>query len=84
MNDVEAMATEVADRLRGTCSSLQVGIASVLGKDALGLKDDPVFCMALDDAVFCCEQCGWWRGTEDVPAGTPGGFLCRQCEDLGE
>lgn len=44
---------EVASDLQGTCKSLD---DFATPEEA----NDVDFCRAIDDIVFCCDECGWW------------------------
>lgn len=71
-----ALADRVAEKLEGTCVSLEQAL-ELLGLDD-GLIDDGDFCHALDARVFCCEDCGWWCGP-DEQNDRGSGWVCDDC-----
>lgn len=60
---------EVAAALLGTCRTLE----EFASEDEI---NDLQFCRELDDLVFCCDECGWWCGTEEA---NDLGFVCDDC-----
>jgi hypothetical protein len=65
---------EVAEALRGSCETLRA-VLDIRGRSTL--EDDVEFCRALDDRVFCCEQCSWWHLLEEESTEMPG--HCEEC-----
>ncbi len=68
---------ELAEELRGTCKSLEDFATEEE-------QNDTEFLKALDEQVFCCEECGWWFEIGDLsedskdPAIEPE-LICREC-----
>jgi hypothetical protein len=63
-------AMEAANWLVGTCRSLE-------GSEWESWQNDAVFLRALDDEVFCCDDCGWWCGTEQLDDAV--NLICEDC-----
>lgn len=56
--------TRVAERLLGTCNSLDSALEEELGAD---FADVPIEMLEiLDDQVLQCEQCGWWCESSEI------------------
>lgn len=64
------------EHLRGTCKSLDEGCEQLFDHDSTELTLDE--CGELDEAIFCCETCGWWCERSEESEGEPG--HCDECE----
>lgn len=68
----------LAQRLNGTCSSVDAELAA-MGLD-LELQDlDAADCELLDAIVFECVFCNWWHGAGEHGADETAGFACTGC-----
>lgn len=73
-----AQRTELIDDLTGSCMSLAEALATFdLTEDDLALSDH----QAIDEQIFCCDDCGWWCGVEEMndQSEALGGQYCTQC-----
>lgn len=68
---------KIASMLEGTCGTLY-GVLDRLydtDEDAMSLAD----CHALDDLVFCCEQCNWWFEQGEMGENASDAWVCVEC-----
>lgn len=49
----QARVDEVVNYLQGSCQDMD----DVATEEE---RNDPEFCRAVDDHIFCCDTCGWW------------------------
>lgn len=69
-------ACKCAEDLIGTCKSLH-------DEATEEEQNNYDFCDELDQNVFCCDDCGWWCGIDEMaenPEGK-GGQYCTDCRD---
>lgn len=71
MTSTNPVADAIAD-LQGTCQSLE----AVLERH--GLTDTKDVCEAIDQGVFCCDQCDWW--CERCEESLEHGGVCTDCQ----
>ena len=73
LNDTQI--ARLADDLRGTPDSLDGTLERLysLGENDLTTDD----CVALDELVFCCDQCGWWDTIDQM--GDAIDMVCLEC-----
>jgi hypothetical protein len=77
--ECRALAQKAIDQLSGTCQSMHD-----LGPEYEAAQDNQVFCDVLDEAIFCCTDCGWWfeHPAQDKPGS--GEWVCDDCfEEAG-
>jgi hypothetical protein len=66
----------VAEYLRGTCKSLEEGLATEFGEDGTDILEfDTELLRRLDDQILECQGCNWWCETGEVNDDT----LCTDC-----
>lgn len=58
----EERTNEIVSYLQGTCNSTD----SVLTEEEL---DDLETLQAIDEQIFCCVTCGWWKEINEICAG---------------
>lgn len=64
----------VADRLNGTCGSLDSALQDEFGEDVELLDFDQQLLEELDDITMECEGCGWWVDAGEIDDG-----MCQEC-----
>ena len=72
--DMYLRGQQAAEALEGTAQSLH----DVASDEE---QDDPNFCAALDELVFCCAECGWWCETGEACEGDSGEDVCSDCSE---
>ena len=60
---------DLIESLQGTCGSIGDE------QDDWGTDELNEF----DDAIFCCEWCGWWYGIEEVSNEEDAELICVSC-----
>lgn len=66
---------EIIDSLRGTCRSL---IDFLEDQED---EDDTALLEAIDQDLFCCDQCNWWCEQSEAHEGTSGD-VCDDCHSV--
>jgi len=73
---------DIAHELQGSASSLE-SVLEYNGMEAAG--DDQDFLQALDQLVFCCDDCGWWcEISEMIDTGDSSEQVCDDCGEEAE
>lgn len=79
--ECRVLAEKAIEQLTGTMQ----GFAD-LGEEYEGVENNIVFCDILDEAIFCCTDCGWWfeHPAQDKPGTSE--WVCEECfvEEGGE
>lgn len=65
-------ATQAAEQLQGTCNAIYN-----LGPEFEELQNNDVFCARLDELVFCCTVCEWWREQSEMSENED--WICNEC-----
>lgn len=76
LSDVERIASEIVDELRGTCNSL------LLLLEEKGVVDNAIVLTAIDQDIFECAVCNWWCDMSELSEhdhGT-GDNICADCD----
>ena len=80
MNRVDTKWQDVAEALRGQCTS---DIEDTLEAHGLSvtLASDDSFLAFIDATVFCCTQCSWWCPIEEEVSDEHGldDWTCEEC-----
>lgn len=72
--DEDAQST--IDHLIGTCKTMTQALQELELDE--GLSDSLPFCATIDDAIFCCELCGWWSDFSEMSV--RGDYICDECD----
>ena len=70
MSDPIEMAHQAAEQLQGSCRHI-----IDLGPEFEAIEDNPQFCNALDQLVFCCDGCNWWFEISEMAED----WRCEEC-----
>jgi hypothetical protein len=72
-----AKIREVAEDLRGTCTSLDDALQAVFGEEVSVIDFDIALLRELDDITMECQGCNWWCETHELDENQ----FCDDCRD---
>lgn len=66
------------DDLQGSCATIEERLPDGMEWNDLTKEDHA----AIDEDIFCCEDCGWWCTTDEANENPNcGGDICNDCAE---